>query len=62
MAKTQSRSKPEKFTPDPPLSISALHILNSGIQMTDISCASGNDNRMVIAISNGEININDPFR
>jgi hypothetical protein len=29
--------------------------------MTDIPCASGNDNRMVIAISNGEININNPF-
>jgi hypothetical protein len=30
--------------------------------MTNIPCNTGNDNRMVIAISNGDININDPFR
>jgi hypothetical protein len=30
--------------------------------MTNINCDSGNDNRMVIDISNGDININNPFR
>jgi hypothetical protein len=31
-------------------------------QMTDVPCSSGNDNRMVVAISNGDININNPYR
>lgn len=31
-------------------------------QMTDLACSSGNDNRMVVAISNGDININNPYR
>jgi len=31
-------------------------------EMTNIVCNTGNDNRMVIAISNGDININNPFR